>query len=149
MENREGKEHTLREEIVMLQDVVKGKDTAIQQLSRDVLNTTNENARLSDMVQQFKNQLILENCFKQQFGCKKVQGSDSIKNGAEITMGFVRDTQDEDEFYLEIVSKAQGRSGEKESIKISVDDIDEIEHVEGTLQFYIHYQSSGNSGTIG
>jgi hypothetical protein len=29
MENREGKEHTLKEEIVILSDIVKGKDTAI------------------------------------------------------------------------------------------------------------------------
>ena len=132
MENREGKEHTLKEEIVILQDVVKGKDTAIQQLSRDVLNTTNENSRLSDMVQQFKNQLILGNCFKQQFGCKKVSGSDQIKNGSEITIGFIRDTEDEEEFYLEIISKNE-KNGERETIKIPVDDIDEIEHVEGTL----------------
>lgn len=64
MENREGKEHTLKEEIVILQDIVKGKDTAIQQLSKDVLMTTNENSRLNDMVQQFKNQLVLETSFQ-------------------------------------------------------------------------------------
>jgi chromosome segregation ATPase len=63
LENREGKEHLLREEIVVLQDVIKGKDTAISQLSANVLNTTNENCRLSEMVQSFKDQLIFENCF--------------------------------------------------------------------------------------
>jgi hypothetical protein len=51
LEHREGKEHTLKEEIVVLQDVIKGKDTAIQQLSANVLNTANENCRLSEMVQ--------------------------------------------------------------------------------------------------
>jgi hypothetical protein len=56
-----------------------------------------------------------------------------IKNGSEITFGFTRDSNDEDEFYLEITSKTPGKNGEKETIKISVDDIDEIEHVEGTL----------------
>lgn len=68
-----------------------------------------------------------------------MQGSESIKSGSEVTVGFIRDTEDEEEFYLEIVSKIPGKNGEKESIKIPVDDIDEIEHVEGTLQFYIHY----------
>ena len=56
-----------------------------------------------------------------------------IKNGSEITFGFTRDSNDEDEFYLEITSKTPGKNGEKETIKISVDDIDEIEHLEGTL----------------
>lgn len=56
-----------------------------------------------------------------------------IKNGSEITFGFIRDSNDEDEFYLEITSKTLGKNGEKETIKIPVDDIDEIEHVEGTL----------------
>ena len=37
LENREGKDHALKEEIVMLQDTVKGKDTAIQQLSQQVV----------------------------------------------------------------------------------------------------------------
>ena len=56
-----------------------------------------------------------------------------VKNGSEITFGFIRDSNDEEEFYLEITSKTCGKNGEKETIKISVDDIDEIEHVEGTL----------------
>ena len=54
--------------------------------------------------------------------------------GQELTIGFIRDKEDEDEFYLQIKSKSKN-----DSIKIKVDDIDEIEHVEGTLKFYIHY----------
>ena len=77
-----------------------------------------------------------------------MSGSDQIKNGSEITLGFTRDSQDEEEFYLELTSKS-AKNGEKETIRIPVDDIDEIEHIEGTLQFYVHYQSSSQNGTIG
>lgn len=65
-----------------------------------------------------------------------------IKNNQDLTIGFVRDQNDEDEFYLEIVMKAKNpKTGNKEILRIAVDDIDEIEHVEGTYQFYIHYQA--------
>ena len=50
-------------------------------------------------------------------------------------MGFVRDTKDQNEFFLVIKSPKSN-----ESLRIIVDDIDEIEHVNGTLKFYIHYQ---------
>lgn len=51
-----------------------------------------------------------------------------------MTIGFVRDKNDEDEFYLEIVMKAKNtKTGNKDIMRIPVDDIDEIEHVEGTF----------------
>lgn len=62
-----------------------------------------------------------------------------MENNKEMTIGFSRDTQYEDEFYLEIICKNPNKNGEFEKSKIPVDDIDEIEHVEGTLQFYIHF----------
>jgi len=40
---------------------------------------------------------------------------------------------DEDEFMLEIKTKSKNKLGENEIVKIPVDDIDEIEHVQGTL----------------
>jgi hypothetical protein len=57
-----------------------------------------------------------------------------IKNNADITIGFVRDQNDDDEYYLEIVMKEKNsKTGNKDILRIPVDDIDEIEHVEGTF----------------
>ena len=62
----------------------------------------------------------------------------------------MRDQHDEDEFYMEITGKEKNsKTGKKDSIRIPVDDIDEIEHIEGTLQFYIHYQGTYKKGKIG
>ena len=88
------------------------------------------------MVNVFKNRIIIENTFETQYGVQKSGGSSMkmFEIGQELTIGFIRDKEDEDEFYLQIKSKSKN-----DSIKIKVDDIDEIEHVEGTLKFYIHY----------
>lgn len=65
-------------------------------------------------------------------------------------MGFIKDPNDEEEFYLEITTKEKNpKTGKKDSIRIAVDDIDEIEHIEGTLKFYIHYQGNSKKGAIG
>ena len=57
-----------------------------------------------------------------------------IRNNADLTIGFVRDQLDEDEFYLEIVMKDKNpKTGNKDILRIPVDDIEEIEHVEGTF----------------
>ena len=57
-----------------------------------------------------------------------------------MTIGFVKDQIDEEEFYLEFISKDKNqKTGDKDRVRIAVDDIDEIEHVEGTLKFYVHY----------
>ena len=37
------------------------------------------------------------------------------------------------------------KTGLKDTVKIPVDDIDVIEHVEGTLQFYLHYCASASA----
>lgn len=63
--------------------------------------------------------------------------------GQELLIGFIRDQEDEDEFYLQVKSKMKN-----DSFKIAVDDIDEIEHVEGTLKFYIHYQRKASQSVI-
>jgi uncharacterized protein YdeI (YjbR/CyaY-like superfamily) len=52
-----------------------------------------------------------------------------------VTIGFIRDTTDEDEYFLVITPKRG------EPSRIPVEDIDEIEHIEETLEFYVHYQS--------
>ena len=61
-----------------------------------------ENQKLAEMVNFFKNKLIVESCFHQAYGAKKMGGSNlqPVKNGQELTIGFVRDQIDEDEFYL-------------------------------------------------
>ena len=62
-----------------------------------------------------------------------------FKKNDELTIGFVRNPNDEEEFRLEIQSKSKNKSGEKEVVSIAIDDVDEIEHIPGTLQFYVHY----------
>jgi hypothetical protein len=59
-----------------------------------------------------------------------------MKNGDNTTVGFVRDPTSADEFYLEIVNNQDS----SQKLRIAVVDIDEFEHVEGTLKFYIYYQ---------
>ena len=109
-----------------------------------MLQGQKENARLSEMVTTFKHKLIVENCFHQNFAALKVSGNSMhpLKNNQDLTIGFIRDQNDEDEFYLEIIMKAKNpKTGMKDILRIPVDDIDEIEHIEGTLQFYLHYQA--------
>lgn len=74
LENNEGKEHVLQEEIVKLDDQVKGKDMAIEQLSKQIITTSKENDRLHDMVNSFKQKLIIENCFHTNYAAQKVGG---------------------------------------------------------------------------
>lgn len=112
----------------------------------------NENENLTEMVTFFKNRIINENCFHTTYGAQKIDGKglQPIKNNTDLTIGFVRDQHDEEEFYMEITSKEKNsKSGKKDSVRIPVDDIDEIEHIEGTLQFYIHYQGTSKKGAIG
>ncbi len=56
------------------------------------------------MVSFFKNKLIVESCFNQSFAAVKVGGQSMtrIKKNDEVTIGFIRDQNDEDEFHLEI-----------------------------------------------
>lgn len=67
-----------------------------------------------------------------------------LQIGQEATIGFVRDQEEEEEFFLQVRAKDTN-----DYIKIAVDDIDEIEHVESTLKFYIHYQKRSSQSTYG
>lgn len=62
-ENIEEKEHELKEEIITLKDTVRGKDQAIKQLGDTIMTSGKENQKLAEMVNFFKNKLIVENCF--------------------------------------------------------------------------------------
>ena len=79
------------------------------------------------MVSYFKNKLILENCFSLTFAVTKQEGSSfsCFKQGQELSMGFIRDRDDQDEFFLIIESKFENiKTGKKDQEKIYVDDID-------------------------
>ena len=72
-----------------------------------------------------------------------------FKANSECLISFLRDPEVEEEFFLEVSSKKDPDL----TIQIHVDSIDELEHVEGTLKFYIHYQrrvesDSGGLGSI-
>ena len=143
LENNDEKEHQLNQEICKLMDTISGKDTAIRQLSEQLIEGEKEKARLSEMIQEMRRKNIIEKSFQNNFAAVKCSGHSMgpIKNNQDLTIGFVRDQNDEDEFFLEIVMKAKNpKTGNKDILRIAVDDIDEIEHVEGTYQFYIHYQ---------
>ena len=148
--------HGLREEIVSLQDTVKGKDEAIKSLGNTIMNSGKENERLAEMVSQLKNKLIIENVFHTSYAAVLRSSTGStvfagFKTNCDCLLGFVQDHEEEDEFFLEI----QQKSDPENIHRIAVDDIDEIEHVEGTLKFYIHFQrkidrtsSSGGLGSM-
>jgi len=88
------------------------------------------------MVVQFKQKLMVENCFHVNFACQKVGGTafPYFKNGKELIIGFVRDHSDDAEFFFEIKSKDKNsKSGEIDQIRIPVGDIDDIEHLDGSL----------------
>ena len=121
-------------------------------MTQTLVEKGNQNEKLTEMVTFFKNKLINENCFHTTFGAQKIQGNGlkPLQNNKDLTIGFVKDQIDEDEFYLEIVSKDKNpKTGAQDRVRIAVDDIDEIEHVEGTLQFYVHYQGSNKKNAIG
>lgn len=87
----------------------------------------NENERLAEMVSYFKNKLILENCFNLTFAVTKQDGGSlsCFKQGQELSIGFIRDKDDQDEFFLLIESKHENnKTGKKDQEKIYVDDID-------------------------
>ena len=97
------------------------------------------------MVMNFKNKLILENCFHVSYAAQKIGGLafPQLKTGKDLTIGFIRNQGDDDEFYLEINTKDKNaKTGDIDTIRISVNDIDDIEHIEGTLQFYIHFRAN-------
>lgn len=72
LEERDGKDHYLKEEIVQLQDKVNGKDQAIKQLGKTIIERGQENEKLAEMVCFFKNRLITENCFHTTFSAQKL-----------------------------------------------------------------------------
>lgn len=99
------------------------------------------------MISELRHKLIVENLFNTNFSAVKVSGLGlhPIKNNVELIIGFVRDLNDSDEFFFEVQSKAKNpKTGQKEVVRVPVDDIIEIEHIEGTLQFCLHYETYEN-----
>ena len=107
LENIDQKEHGLKQEINTLKDHLKGKDMAINHLSNTLMEKGQENENLTEMVTFFKNKILVENCFHTTFGAQKLEGNgmQPIKNNSELTIGFIRDQHDEEEFYMEIATK--------------------------------------------
>mmetsp|Transcript_1311 Transcript_1311/g.1673 ORF Transcript_1311/g.1673 Transcript_1311/m.1673 type:complete len:93 (+) Transcript_1311:1141-1419(+) len=89
------------------------------------------------MVDMFKHKLVIENSFNLTYGGQKIKGAlPLIKTNHDLIIGFVRDQEDAEEFYLQITPKGDP----SRTVRIPTADIDEIEHVEGTFQFFVHYQ---------
>lgn len=97
-----------------------------------------EHEKMSEMLSNFKNQLMAENCFQVVYGAFRLKSS-KFGQGEEVTIGFMRDRSFEEEFFLVIESKYfNQKTGHKDKKLIPVDDVEEIEHVEG-IKFEIHY----------
>lgn len=64
---------------------------------------------MSEMVNQFKNKLIFENCFHIQYGAKLIlQTPGVLKNNVtleEVCISFMRDSTFEEEFFFVIEKK--------------------------------------------
>jgi hypothetical protein len=129
----------MKEEIVMLKSTIQGKDEAIKALGQNLMEKGKEHEKMSEMVNNFKNKLISENCFHIVFAAFKYKTLNS-STGDEVTLGFIRDRSFDEEFFLVIENKQfNSKTGNKDKFLIPVDDIDEIEHI-GQLQFHIHYK---------
>ena len=122
-----------------LTEKLQGKDLAIQTLTQSLLKKASEHEKQAEMMTQFKNKLIQENCFHVQYAATKVK-SGLIGKSEEVTIGFMRDKSFEEEFFLQIESKNfNNKTGLKDKRLIAVDDIHEFEHLGGT-RFIIYYQ---------
>ena len=89
-----------------------------------------EHANMSEMINQFKNKLIQENCFHVNYAAKKLKQGLSLKPNEEVTIGFLRDRTFDEEFFLEIENKDfNAKTGSKDKRLIAVEDIDEIVHL--------------------
>lgn len=93
------------------------------------------------MHNQFKNKLLIENCFHVTFFAKFIQKNILIESNVEVTIGFIRDKSFDEEFFLVIESKEFNQNGMKDKRIIPVEDILEIEHTNNT-RFLIHYMDS-------
>ena len=119
----------MKEEIVSLKGTISGKDLAIKALGANLLEKATEHANMSEMVSNFKNKLIAENCFHVMFAAFKFKSLNSTNND-EVTLGFIRDRSFDEEFFLVIENKEfNKKTGSKDKFLIPVEDIDEIEHV--------------------
>lgn len=73
----------------------------------------------------------MENCFHMTYASKKLK-TGLISKSEEVTIGFVRDTQFDEEYFLVVESKeAHPKTGVKDRRMIAVDDIEEIVHIDG------------------
>ena len=93
------------------------------------------------MVSSLKNRLVTETVFHTSFAATLKTSSgqttfSGIKANHEVLLSFLRDPEEEEEFFLEVSSKKD----DELYYRIPVDNIDEMEHVEGTLKFYLHFQ---------
>ena len=152
VETTEESEQRLRTEVDQLIATITQKNGAITTLSDQLVDKAKDNAKLSENLKDIKYKILLEQCFQQNFAAVKCAGSNigPIRNNLELTIGFVHNRTEEDEFYLEIEMKAENaKTGEKDSVLIPMEDVDEIEHVEGTFQFYIHYRASDSREAAG
>lgn len=88
---------------------------------------------MSEMINQFKNKLIFENCFHVTYSTKKIKvGLHFTNKTEEVTIGFMRDRTFDEEFFLVVESKVfNPKTGMKDKKLIAVDDIDEIAHLDG------------------
>lgn len=94
---------------------------------------------MAEMLSTLKNKMMNEMIFdKQLHATIKTSGGSSlgISSNTDVTFSFVREVDTEEEFYLKLNEK-----GKDEPIKIPVNDIDGIEHCEGSLKFFLHYQT--------
>ena len=122
-----------------MKNTVDGKDQAIDSLSQTVMSGAKENERLAEMLSTLKNKMMNEMIFdKQLHATIKTSGVSSlgISLNSDVTFSFVREVDTEEEYFLKIIEK-----GKDEPVKIPVNDIDGMEHCEGSLKFFLHYQS--------
>ena len=108
---------------------------AMKQMQEQLLKKGEENQRLSETVNQIKNQILEEQIFDQKFIVQQ-QGTLTI---TDYIFQFVRDSSEDGEFFLEISTSGQGQ-GTRTRKRISVVDIEAIEPIQG-IKFKLVYHA--------
>ena len=127
LDKRHDNEKFLKEDIISLQEQVKGKDQAIEALSCSLMEKAKEHEQMSEMFSHFKSKLIQENCFHVTYGAKRhlaVSIGNKLRKKAqqydEVTLAFMRDRTFEEEFFIVSIIPKTNREKRMETPVISL-----------------------------
>lgn len=126
----------LNKDIQTLHEDLRSKDEIIESLQNTIFKKGTQNQRLAEVVNTFKNQLIMDQIFQQTFAATYVGTLKSLQYQSVVTFKFLQQKTDEAEFWLEI-QQGDAHSTQK-NVRIAIADIEAIEPVQAT-RFELRY----------